>query len=1346
MLLPDIDFKNIRSFGPSGSRTTGFEELVCTLLERTRNWPEGTMFERFGDPDGGREGHAVLPNGTVHAWQAKYFFRFDSSAASQVERSFKRALETEPELVGYTVVLPIDLPAGDTQNRTSARTRWDTKVEEWRTLAEKADRNVEFEFVGNHELVQALLKPGQEGLLRYWFDESCMDDAWFRERLEGAVVKAGPRYSSELHVDVEAAQALEGLGRTKAFRMRWREVLADLRKSRRYSWQLPEDVSDELTSSLVACNAALDKVDTKIASIVAALSGFGDLPDVDGLIQSAESELYGLQQLLHVKHPPQNGYYTGTAGSLRVALQEALRVLHRLSSLANSTATRAARKRQLLIEGVAGTGKTHLLCDIAQQRVNSGLPTVLLMGQDFDRRTPRIQIPELTAFDGTVEQEVAALAVASEAAGTVGLLMVDALNESEKASQWKDDLGVLCSIVDRHDQVALAVSCRTEFLPDVVGENAMSSLRHEGFGEAVDSAVKRFARHHGLESVNFPALHPEFTNPLFLKLACKALQTLGHGHFPLGSAGLTTVCNAFLEAVNERLASQERCDFDKSSCLVQNAVRALAIEGTDSPSVPRAKAEQVLNYLLPRERWSESLLKGLLDEGVLIKTPAGIGFAYQRLGDMARASLICEGTENEIKEWVDGLGHNRWAYEGVLRAVAVMLPESQGIELCDLLDNDDGGDLYENHELLVQSLALRSPGSVSGRTIQLVRHLLSDGALRDSVLDQLVRLSCLPEHALNAAWLHAWLIEQGVAQRDASWSLFLVGRVEPASPVGQVITWARDNSDETGPEVRRLAALTLGWLLTTSDNRVRDRATKALVALFDADPLTAQETLQQFRSVNDPYVVERLTGAACGAALRSRDDKAHHQLATGVAGLIDSDWPDHLFTRDYAHRVFQLALTAGWIPPDGADPNGCPYSGPPYGTTLPSPTLTVEEIETMAGPPDRDYLTIWLSLDSFGDFGHYVVSPAIGDFENQDGLFELARRAIFERVINLGWTPEVFRQVDGDLGSGSRTDHAVERIGKKYQRIAFYELLGNLTDNLRLAKRYSGDPPSPYQYLEKIAWRDIDPTIISQQPEIQDNDRPQAWFSPVVVTFGREQPCRSPNDTSKIPDPLDLIAVTDNNGAPWLALESFPKWQETLLPDEKALNPPKLYVWMQIRSYLIPLSSLPSIRNWALGKDWFGRWMPEPSDVHNVLLASHPHDPAWELTSSDPDFHRPEQRPPCDLWVTTTMYCGTGGERDQSAPTETQGIVPSRHFYNVLGLARVDEFLWEDQHGVVVKDPSTTEVGTAFSACKPRRNHRATQIQASHRVLDRSSRNASHRGHFPGQGSVECECQRLICS
>jgi hypothetical protein len=67
----------------------------------------------------------------------EYLFEFNSSAAGQVTSSVRRVLSNEPNLKRYLVAMPLDMPAGDTEDRSSAYTRWTEKVSESEALADE---------------------------------------------------------------------------------------------------------------------------------------------------------------------------------------------------------------------------------------------------------------------------------------------------------------------------------------------------------------------------------------------------------------------------------------------------------------------------------------------------------------------------------------------------------------------------------------------------------------------------------------------------------------------------------------------------------------------------------------------------------------------------------------------------------------------------------------------------------------------------------------------------------------------------------------------------------------------------------------------------------------------------------------------------------------------------------------------------------------------------------------------------------------------------------------------------------------------------------------------------------
>ena len=604
-----------------------------------------------------------------------------------------------------------------------------------------------------------------------------------------------------------------------------------------------------------------------------------------------------IDELLHRHAMTKDRYFVGGAGALYADARKASEAIGDGLGLAGSAVTQGAAEKALLLTGRAGVGKTHLLCDAARRRIEDGMPTILLLGQDFDGRSLLAQVGELSQLGAMPDDVLAVLDAASEAAGCTGLLMIDALNESERPGRWRGDVRAVAAACRRYPHVALVLSCRTEFVEEVIGGQELPRVEHFGFAEATDAAIMRFTREYGLEPPTFPALNPEFSNPLYLKLTCEALHTLGATRFRFGTAGLTTVTSAFIEAVNQRLSEAGRCNYDKWSDLAGTCVRQLAELGRGPWD--RADVQAITEGLLPGREWSRSLLKGLITEGILIALHNGrIAFGYQRLGDIARASLIAEKDPDGIREWLTGLGGNAWRQRGVLGALAVIVPERHGAEIIDLGADRDGGVSDAVIDCFIESLLLRSPESVTPRAVALVEKLLAVDYRVSEVWECLVRIACVPGHLLNAEFLHGYLAAFGLADRDRTWSTWLTGATEADGGPGvrRVIDWAWPADAASRPvvpdDVAVLAVQLLGWLLTATDRRVRDRATKAIVSIGERAPAALAQALTRFQGVNDPYVTERLDryglrGGAqepqrqrVGADRRRRGHAARRRLAT----------------------------------------------------------------------------------------------------------------------------------------------------------------------------------------------------------------------------------------------------------------------------------------------------------------------------------------------------------------------------------------------------------------------------------------------------------------------------------
>ncbi len=71
--------------------------------------------------------------------------------------------------------------------------------------------------------------------------------------------------------------------------------------------------------------------------------------------------------------------------------------------------------------------------------------------------------------------------------------------------------------------------------------------------------------------------------------------------------------------------------------------------------------------------------------------------------------------------------------------------------------------------------------------------------------------------------------------------------------------------------------------------------------------------------------------------------------------------------------------------------------------------------------------------------------------------YSLAQQWIYRRIIELGYSESIHGNIDQNLRSYNRDGKKIERIGKKYQWIAYHELLARISDNYKLSNRFNND-------------------------------------------------------------------------------------------------------------------------------------------------------------------------------------------------------------------------------------------------------------------------------------------------
>ncbi|MBB5874642.1 hypothetical protein F4553_008076 [Allocatelliglobosispora scoriae] len=1295
MPLPEIDFRRIRGKAPSGSQADGFEDFTSLMMidGGLVVWPEGTTFQTFGNPDGGREGRGLLLDGSTWCWQAKYLFELGDSEFSQIDKSVRRALTREPTLSRYYVVLPYDRPAGDTERKgspvKSAFTKWTEHVEEWRAAALEAGLSVEFEYLGELQLKQRLMQPSLVGHLHYWFDLDGFSPQRYTEIAARAEADAGGRYTPELNVELPLAEAFEGLGHTTEFETLLRRGLGGLRAARgAYGPSVPSERPDLFEPALRHLDAALDQLDGAVAEAVnKSREPTGDLPDLRPPI-SAAAEALGQVDVLLQRHSLRDHLYTGNAASLYSQASRIREAVDAIRDLHVGRAWRSWESSAVLITGTGGSGKTHLLCDVAKQRVARGLPTLVVLGEQFEKGPIDADLCRIIGFDGPAPHLLATFDAACQAVDEIGLVIIDAVNESTDRALWRKYLGSLLNEISGRPRLRLVLSCRTEFLAETLpGElqDRFQQFRHVGFEEVAPSAIRQFLDWYGIERPTFPLLDPEFTNPFFLKLLCTTLQQRGEHRFPRTGIGTTWIYDSFLDAMDARLSADTRCDYDPSTELARKSAELVAARMQEAGRrLPKPDVEAITSTLLPGRTWSRSLLNGLLKEAVfaelLVERNSFIRFGYERLGDIALARLIASKDLPDIKTEVQTLADRWYQHSGVLQALASVLPETHGVEAIDLAGIEPTEFHYAAHNDFLLSLAWRNPSAISDRTVELVLAIKDNVDFDDATFNTFLQIAALPGHALNAQWLHQYLSAMPMPDRDATWSFFCDRQDEFGGHLPVLIDWAwSDASTAATDEIRHLVALILTWALSSSHRPTRDNSTKALTALLDRAPHVYAQVMKDFQTVDDDYIEERLLAVGCGIAQRSLEPATAFAVAQAVQDftLARRYWPENLLSRDYARRTLQAALTHGWT---GGVDDIEQLITPPYASTWQTACRSEAEIDALSDGPDYKYSTVsHLVMSDFDDFRKYVISSVIRSF-NLRSEFDADHlaRMVFDRVLELGWTPELFNAIDRNLPRPSSADGKKhEGYAQKYTWIALRQIAGRMTDRFGLDPGNRDDHRTAYDTPLDVYGHDIDPTMLLQRSENRVYaDTPSTWFAPAKATFPVHLDAAWPTHDDHSPPVDQLLASTDDSGQKWLVLEGHYQWSQVQLPEDEAVRSPHHVTWAQIRSYLVSTDQLERWKQWAKGQDFDGRWMPESGSPTGLLLADHPYRSDWPLLEGRHGRLHGRKRPPGEFTITTTRYGGVATDWDQSHSKHLFTFMPSTEFCRVIGLQRVGDFRW----------------------------------------------------------------------
>src|SRR5690606_34582429 len=134
-------------------------------------------------------------------------------------------------------------------------------------------------------------------------------------------------------------------------------------------------------------------------------------------------------------------------------------------------------------------------------------------------------------------------------------------------------------------------------------------------------ASKIFFTNYGIDLPSIPLLHPEFQNPLFLKLFCEGLNKSGHTRIPDGLQGISSIINFFIDSSNEKLHKPSQLDYSRHINVVKKAIDALMAEKLERNLryIEYERAYSICEEILKKYSSKRHLVDELISEGVLSK-------------------------------------------------------------------------------------------------------------------------------------------------------------------------------------------------------------------------------------------------------------------------------------------------------------------------------------------------------------------------------------------------------------------------------------------------------------------------------------------------------------------------------------------------------------------------------------------------------------------------------------------------------------------------------------------------------------------------------------------------------
>lgn len=950
---------------------------------------------------------------------------------------------------------------------------------------------------------QEILEIIEQELCPILFEESLsyLKDEFIDEKVDFSISNLASRYSKDNDIDTINNNVIEAIAITDDFKSKNNLFLNNIKK------YIEDDITDKLDSDLATKEYTIFM--NKITNFKQSLDHYMELDVAFENKNEILKEIYELLGNVITNSDTFRIYDSNIKEEDQKLLLSFFRKIEsevlKYNKYLRETYSECLFTPYLLIQGRAGIGKSHLLAHITKKLREENHITYLILGQFFNKNeNPWKQILSNLDIESSINNFLWAIDSKSKELNKRAFIIIDALNEGEGKMLWENYFQSFINWIKKYPNIAFIFSIRTPFediiLPKgAIEENKINTYKHRGFSEEGYEPIRSFCDYYGLELPTFPILNTEYENPLFLKLACEYYRDKSKTFEQ--TLNIAELFNNIIETVNIRLSKPKKFDFDKNLNVVNEVIKKIIelISQSDYRELRYKEAYRIINGVAKEYvQRSGKFLEALIDENILSKSKnfndeTIIYFSYERMGDYFLSDYLLSNynqfsTREEKTELIEKIKKDKKISkyfraesnlsfnQGLIEELSIKLADEYDIELFEVFA------YYEKNrniiESFINSLVWRSKSSINDITKDFINeNVLPYKYYREAFLDVMLMKVSQKNHPLNAISLHKVLEQCELSIRDFLWTQYIS---KDSKNAFKIVYWVQDNYRKLNEESAEMYTITLTWVLTSTNKKLRDTSTKALVKLFRNHPTLMIKVLKLFKDNNDPYVVERLYASVYGGVIRSEPCEEHIEIAKYIYNEVfekEFIYP-HILMRDYARQTIEYICLSNCIPNINLKQIRPPYSSEWY-----SKSYSNEDIDELvkikqAGLDNYSQNAINRIVSSmtteygrgtgaYGDFGRYIFGHAVKRWMNQFGSDQELSNYVIMRVFDMGYDAELQGEFDFSMSPFDRHNNSVERVGKKYQWIAFHELLAKLGDNFPAFDEKEIYTKEFYDYLEK---------------------------------------------------------------------------------------------------------------------------------------------------------------------------------------------------------------------------------------------------------------------------------------